>query len=108
MRHRWLQHAVVPCVLDVPRNLRRSAGAADGFSAGKTASTLVLDWGLPESGSPPSSYLLNVSGAFVGSVPFTTRGFMGQVPGGTYTLTLAAVNTCGVSSPTLPLTITVP
>ena len=78
------------------------------FSAGKSGNTLVLAWGLPPSGSPPSSYVLNFTGAFSGSVPLAVRGVTAPVPSGTYTLTLAAANACGVSPPTSSITVTLP
>lgn len=80
-----------------------------GFMAGATGATLFIDWGLPASGTPPSSYRLNVTSAvFTGSVPFAGRGFSSAVPSGAYTLSVVAVNACGTSAATTPITVTVP
>lgn len=97
-----------PVTLTFPGTCPGPPATPIGFSAGKSGGTLVLDWGLPPDGSPASVYVLNVSGAFTGTVPFATRGFSGAVPAGSYTFTLAAANACGVSAPTAPVTISVP
>ncbi len=78
------------------------------FVAATGVNALSLSWGLPASGPAPSSYVIIVSGAFVGSVPVTGRSVAGAVPPGTYTLSIAATNACGTSAPSPPVTVTIP
>lgn len=78
------------------------------FLAFRTGNQLNLLWDPPSSGSAPTSYLLNVTGAVNVSVPFTTRGLSLPVPPGSYTFTVTAVNACGASSATSPQTVTIP
>lgn len=55
-------------------------------------------WDPPPSGSAATGYVLNVTGAFTGSVPLPVRGLHVPVPPGSYGLAVAAQNACGVSA----------
>jgi PKD repeat protein len=62
----------------------------------------------PATGPSLASYTLAVSGAFVGSIPTTTRTLSGTVLPGSYTFSVTATNACGTSAATTPQTVTVP
>ena len=73
-------------------------------------SALTLSWTNTMNGGPPSSLLLNVSGAVSGSIPLpVSESFsFANVPPGTYTFTVAAVNATGTSAPTTAVTLSFP
>lgn len=78
------------------------------FSVSKAASTVAITWLPPAGGSAPASYVINVSGSFIGSLPVTGTAFFAAAPPGTYTINLAAINPCGSSPPTPSQTVTIP
>lgn len=78
------------------------------FAANKTANRIDLFWALPPRGSAPTGFLVRVTGSFTGTFPVTARTIGGAVGPGTYSMTVAATNSCGASPPTAPLTVTVP
>ena len=53
-------------------------------------------------------YTVNVTGSYVGTVATAGRALNGTVGFGSYTLTVAAANTCGPSAPSAPQTVVVP
>ncbi len=79
-----------------------------GLLATTAGHLLTLRWAAPTSGPAATSYLLHVGGAYVGSAPLSGTVVSAPVGAGTYTLRLAAVNTCGASSATAPITVTMP
>ncbi|MEZ5416278.1 MAG: Ig-like domain-containing protein [Vicinamibacterales bacterium] len=97
-----------PVSLSFPGPCTGAPSVPENFVAYVSGGTLFLNWDPPSSGAAPSSYLLTVSGAYVGVVPFTTRSFSTPVPPGTYNFTLAAANTCGVGAPTPVRSVAVP
>ena len=66
---------------------------------------VTLLWDPPASGPAPTSYLLNVSGAFSGSFLTSSRSLTAPAPAGSYTVSVSAANACGVSAPTAPQTV---
>lgn len=72
------------------------------------AQTLNLVWDPPAAGGAATSYLLDVTGAYVGVVPLVDRALSVPVPAGSYTFRLAAVNGCGTSAFTAAQTVVVP
>jgi hypothetical protein len=78
-----------------------------GVVATSSGRTVTVSWDLPASGPAPTSYVVNVTGAYVGSVPTTTRSVAGTVTPGSYTLNVAAVNRCGSGASTASQTIVV-
>lgn len=71
---------------------------------------LTLHWKDTFAGGAPTGAVLDVSGAFTGSLPVPAGGgfsFPG-VPPGTYTFALRATNAAGVSSASNPVTLTFP
>ena len=90
----------VPRVPSAPANLR---GLANG-------SELALSWTNTSAGGPPTSLVLDVSGALAASLPLAvaeTFSFAG-VPDGTYTFRVRAVNATGTSAASAPVTLTFP
>ena len=55
-------------------------------------------WDLPAAGPAATSYLLNVTGSVTATVPMPTRSLHAPVPPGSYGLSVAAQNACGVSA----------
>lgn len=73
-------------------------------------STVHLSWTPAATGGPPTSLVLDVSGALAASLslPPSESFSSGSVPDGTYTLQLRAVNGSGASAPSNPITLTFP
>ncbi len=73
-------------------------------------STLALSWTNTSSGGAPLSSILNVGGPVTGSAPLTvSESFsFANVPPGTYTFSVTAVNATGASTPSAPVTLTFP
>lgn len=78
------------------------------FLAYKVGSTIHVLWDPATTGPAPTSFILNVSGSFVATIPTTGRGLSGTVPPGTYVLGVFATNPCGVSAVTPVQVITIP
>jgi len=78
------------------------------FLAFNTGNTLFLGWDTAATGPAPSSFVIGVTGSFVGSVPIGGREISGAVPPGTYHVSLQAVNVCGGSAFTAAQTVVVP
>jgi len=80
---------------------------ADVF-AYRVGQTVFVDWAPGGNGSAPTSYVLNVTGSFVGGFATTGRALSGTVGPGSYTLSVVAVNPCGASAGSPPQTVVVP
>jgi hypothetical protein len=65
-------------------------------------------WEPPAGGPAASSYVVNVTGSFAGSLPTGARSVSGIVSSGAYAMSVAAVNPCGASPSSPPQTIVVP
>lgn len=74
----------------------------------RVGSTVFVDWAPASSGPAPTSYVLHVTGTLVGDFATPGRALSGTVASGTYTLSVEAVNACGVSGSTAPQTVVVP
>ncbi len=70
----------------VPGTCTGIAGAPLNLTAMKTGARISLFWDLPVSGPAPTSFTVNVNGAFNGSFPLTTRSIAGDVGPGFYTI----------------------
>ncbi len=79
-----------------------------GFLGYALGGTIYAIWDAPQSGAAPTNYVLDVTGAFVGSFATTGRALSGAVPPGTYNLSVRAVNACGQSAPSPVKTVTIP
>ena len=74
----------------------------------RVGQTVFIDWAPAASGPAPTSYVLNVTGSFVGGFSTTGRALSGTVGPGSYTVSIVAVNVCGVSAGSPPQTVVVP
>lgn len=82
----------------------------DRFTAAVAGSALNLSWKPTYTGGVPADIVADVSGIQTGSASLglTDALVIPQVPPGTYTLSLRAVNAGGSSAGSAPITITVP
>ncbi len=78
------------------------------FLAYKVGSTLFVLWDPPTAGPAPASYVLNVTGSFVGGIPIPGRAISGAVAPGTYNLSVQSTNACGTSPATPVQSVVVP
>ena len=91
----------VPAPPSAPANLL-------GLAVG---SSLQLAWQNTAAGGTPTGLILDVTGSFVGSLslPLTEDfALAGGVPAGTYTMSLRAVNSTGISASSNSVTLTFP
>jgi hypothetical protein len=79
-----------------------------GLLAYRDANRVVAMWDPPASGPAHAGYVLDVSGAYTGSLPVGDRTISGVVGPGAYTLNVRAVNQCGSSTPSAAQTVVVP
>lgn len=82
--------------------------AATNFVTYKVGNTIYVTWDPPAAGPAPTSYLLNVTGSFVGSIPTAGRALSGAAGPGSYNLSVVAVNPCGNGPATPAQTVTLP
>jgi hypothetical protein len=80
------------------------------FTTLVNGSFLALAWRNTFEGGAPTSILINVTGSVTSaiSLPLSEAFTFTGVPGGTYTLTVRAVNATGTSAATAPVTLTFP
>ena len=97
-----------PVTLTFPSGCAGAPHVPTNFVASRTGSTLSISWDPPAAGPAVASYVLKVAGAFNMSVPMTARSITGNVPSGTYILSVLAVNSCGSGVETATQTVTVP
>jgi hypothetical protein len=73
-------------------------------------SSLALTWRPTFLGGAPTGHVLNVSGSVNASLPLSAVSSFtfGNVPGGTYTLSVSASNAAGTSAPSNAVTVTLP
>lgn len=70
--------------------------------------TLFVTWDPAGAGPAPTAFVATVGGAYTGSFSTTGRALSGVVNPGTYTISIVAQNSCGVSTPTATYSVTVP
>jgi hypothetical protein len=97
-----------PVTLTFPGSCSGAPLPPTNFLAYRIGSTIYVLWDPPAGGPAPTSYTLNVTGAYVGSFPTPGRALSGQVPPGSYKLEAIAQNPCGASAATPPQTVVVP
>lgn len=74
----------------------------------RTGRTIHVVWDPPPAGPAPTSFRLDVTGAFTGSFSTAGRALSGTANPGAYKLDLVAQNPCGVSAPAASQVVTVP
>jgi YVTN family beta-propeller protein len=91
-------------------NLPSPPAAPTGLLGLVNGTSLALAWQNPSGAGTPTSVLLDVSGAFTGTLPLapTERFLFFGVPPGTYTFAVRAANAAGASPASSPVTLTFP
>lgn len=74
----------------------------------RIGSTVTAGWDPPASGAAATGYRVDVTGTHAGSLTTTDRTVSGTLPPGTYAVSVAATNACGVGPATAAQTIVVP
>lgn len=97
-----------PITLTFPGPCSGPPLAPANFLAYKIGNTIFVVWDPAATGPAPTSYVLNVTGAFVGSIPTNARALNGTVGAGSYSLSVTAFNACGGSTTTGVQTISIP
>lgn len=94
--------------LTFPSACSGAPGTPDNFLAYRVGNTVYAVWDPAATGPAPSSFLLNVTGAFAGSFGTTARAMSSPVGPGTYNISVVASNACGSSAATPVQSVTVP
>jgi hypothetical protein len=81
--------------------------APANFLLYRLGNVLHAVWEAASHGTTPMSYRLDVSGSLTGVFELSTRSASAAVQAGTYSVTVRARNTCGLSPPTLVQTVSV-
>lgn len=97
-----------PVTVTFPGGCSGAPLPVQNFIAFATPGRLVLSWDPAGAGAAPTGFVVNSTGAYVGSVPLDSRGIDVAVPPGSYTLSVAAVNPCGASAVSAARTVAVP
>lgn len=98
-----------PLTLTFPGGCSGAPQAPTNLTGTASAGRVTVAWEAPTAGAAVTGgYVLDVSGAVALSVPFATRGVTAPVPPGVYTFQVRAVNACGSSVPSSPVSVTVP
>ena len=79
--------------------------APTNLAYSRTAGLVTLTWTAPPSGA--ASYVVNVTGSYVGAFSTPVPMISGTVGPGTYVVNVQAVSTCGVSPASAPVTIAI-
>jgi hypothetical protein len=108
-----ISEASNPVTLSFPGNSNAGAAACaavpatpSNVAARRDGHAVFVTW-LPSPGGPVS-YVVNVTGSFVGSFATVVPGLSGVVSPGSYTVSVQAINACGASAATPAITVTVP
>jgi hypothetical protein len=78
------------------------------LQVGHVGNVAYVLWDLPTAGPAPLSYIVNVSGAYVGTIPVSGRWLTAMAGPGSYHVSVQGVNDCGIGTATPVQTITVP
>ena len=79
-----------------------------GLTVTRVGRTVRAEWVPGPLGGAPRAYAVAVTGAFEGHFVTAETTLSGSVAPGTYTVTVTAINDCGASPPTAPVTVVVP
>lgn len=94
--------------LSFPGGCSGVPGALENFQAWTVGSTVFMSWGPPMSGPAASSFVVSVNGTYAGSAVVTERSLSSAAAPGSYTLSVAARNTCGTGPASPPQTVLIP
>lgn len=94
--------------LEFPQTCSGAPQVPENVLVYKLGNTLHMLWDPAGASTATSHFLLTATGSVNVTVPLVARGVSTPVPPGTYVLSVAAVNACGTSAPTAPITVTFP
>jgi hypothetical protein len=94
--------------LTFPTTCTGAPSTPTDFVVSKSGNTVTLSWLPAATGRASTSYQVNVTGAYSGTVNTISRSLSSPVGPGTYNVRVRAVNTCGNSSYTAFQAVTVP
>jgi hypothetical protein len=94
--------AAEPVTLVVPATCSGAPAMLSHLSVAAVGRTLDVTWRPPVSGPAATSYRVSVTGSITGAFETSERSVVRSVPPGTYSITVAAVNICGVGPATPP------
>jgi predicted phage tail protein len=97
-----------PVTLTFPSACPGPPEVPTNFVVSRNGSQLTISWDPPTAGPAVASYVLKVADAFDMAVPMSARSISGNVPSGTYILSVLAVNACGSGVETAQQSVTVP
>lgn len=91
-------------------NVPQPPSAPVGFTGAVSGRSVALTWRTSYEGGAPTGVALDVSGSIVATLPLGLAESVAfdDVPAGTYTLALRAVNAAGASVPSNAVTLTIP
>ena len=97
-----------PVTLSFPAQCSEAPETPVNFVAYQADGRVHLNWDPPTSGGAPTGYIINVTGAFAGSLATSERAVIAAAPAGRYSVTISSTGACGSSHPTAVQTIVVP
>ena len=97
-----------PVTLSFPATCTGAPQRPVGLVGSRNGAVISLAWEPAASGTAPTSYIVNVTGAATASVPTTARTVSGAVGPGTYSFRVVAVNACGSSAASTSTTVVIP
>jgi Ca2+/Na+ antiporter len=78
------------------------------LQAWKVGSTIFVSWSPPVSGTAVESYVVSVTGAYVGNIATTGRALSSAAGPRAYAISAAAKNSCGAGPATAAQTVAIP
>lgn len=103
-----LSGASNPVSVSFPGACSGAPAPPERFLVYRLGSTAHVIWEPASTGAAPSSYVVHVSGSFVGSFPTAARRVSSPIGPGTYHVSVSTVNACGTSAATAAQTLVVP
>jgi choice-of-anchor C domain-containing protein len=97
-----------PLTVTFPDVCTGAPATPSGFLVFRNFNQLTAIWDPAPVGPAPTGYVLDVSGAFTGSLQTAARSLGGTVAAGSYSLAVRATNACGSSPPTAAQVVTIP
>jgi titin len=78
------------------------------FVAATSGRGYHISWSPPAAGSAVEGYVVQIAGSHTGTTTTTSRSLDGVAPPGSYTVSVAATNGCGMGPATAPATMVIP
>jgi hypothetical protein len=97
-----------PVTLTFPGACSGPPNMPENFLGYRVGSTGYAIWDPPAAGPAPTSYLLDVTGSYVGAFGTAGRALSGAIGAGSYNVRVQSINACGASAFTPVQVITNP